>query len=125
MQGRRQPATPKDAELAARLDKVELAVEANPLPHPEPLVKIQQVDAAAQQHVLAIVDRLAAVRVTAGNRVGGGAAAQEWTRLKQVDLPARAAKRGRGRKSGESPARDESFRHLLVVSNRRIGGRGR
>ena len=53
MKRRRQPAAPQHGNSPARLDEVKLAIETDAVAHSQPLVEIQQVDAAAQQNVLA------------------------------------------------------------------------
>ena len=95
---RRQASALEHRDPAAGLDEVELAVEAYALADAQPLVEIQQIDAAAQQHVLAVVDGLGDLFAPGGNRVGGGAAAQEGTGFVEIDLPAVAAQ---GRRRGE------------------------
>ena len=85
-------------DAAAGFDEVELAIEADALADAEPLVEIQQIDAAAQQHVLAVVDGLGDLFAAGGNRVGGGAAAQKGAGFVEIDLPAVAAE---GRRRGE------------------------
>ncbi len=48
-------------EAPARLQKIVLAVELDPICHAEPRVKIQKIDATTQQYMLAIVDQLGVV----------------------------------------------------------------
>ena len=45
-------------DAAARLDEVEFAGKTHPVAHAQPAVEIEQIHAAAQQHVLAVVDHL-------------------------------------------------------------------
>ena len=75
VQRRGQPAGAQCRNAASGLDEVKLLVEFDPVGHAQPAVKIHQVHAASQQHVLAIVDhfRLAGL---AGKRVGCSASAQ-------------------------------------------------
>ena len=58
MERRRQPAAAQDRGAAARLQEVELAMEADAVADAQPRIKIEQVDAAPQQDVLAVVDGL-------------------------------------------------------------------
>ena len=54
----RQAAAPQDRKPSPGLEEVELAIKLDAVPDSQPLVKIQQVDATAQQDVLAVVDDL-------------------------------------------------------------------
>ena len=69
MQRRWQSPTAQNGDAAAGLDEIELAVKLDAVPHAQAYVKIQQVDAAAQQHVLAIVDGLGDFLAASGHRV--------------------------------------------------------
>ena len=60
VQWRRKPAGLQDRSSAARLDKEELLVKLDPIRHAQAAVEIHQIDAAAQQHVLAVVDHFGA-----------------------------------------------------------------
>jgi hypothetical protein len=48
-------------QASSRLQKIVLAVKLDSVCHAEPRVKIQKVDTATQEHVLAIVDQLGVV----------------------------------------------------------------
>ena len=72
----------EDAAASARLDEDELLVELNLVLDAETLIEVEEIDAAAQQDVLAVVDGLAA------NFVGSRASAQERPGLKKIDLVA-------------------------------------
>ncbi len=98
-------------DAAARLDEVKLVIEANAVPHPQPAVEIQQIDATAQQHMLAIVDEEGIV-VGRSERKRGGAAAQEWPGFEYLDAEPRASQRRRRRKTGQSTADDDHAGHL-------------
>ena len=76
-----------------------------------PPVEIQQVDAAAQQDVLAVVDGLAGLAFASPARVGRGAAAQKRARFEQIDFESRAAQRGRRSQSGQSAAGNQHATH--------------
>ena len=58
MKRRGQAAAAQDGEPAAGLEKVEFAIELDAVAHAQALVEIEQVDAAAQQDVLAVIDGL-------------------------------------------------------------------
>ena len=66
MEGRGQAAALEHGDPAARFNEVELAKEADALADAQPLVEIQQVYAAAQQHVLAVVDGFGYIFAPAG-----------------------------------------------------------
>jgi hypothetical protein len=87
---------------------VELALEADAAGDPKPLVEIEQVDATAQQHVLAVVDDFSGV---AGQRIRSCAASQEGARFEDLNVIAGAAERRGGRQSGQSSSGDEYIRH--------------
>jgi hypothetical protein len=99
MQRCRQRAAAQRGDSAARLDEIKLAIEANAVLNAQSRVEIQQVDAAAQQHVLAVVDQLGGVvRGESGKEVArpprNGRASNTSTR--KPALPSAAA--------AESPA---------------------
>jgi hypothetical protein len=73
------------------------------VPDAEPPVEIEQIDAAAQQDVLAVVDHL---RVVAPNRPGSGAAAEKISRFVNNDIESRATER-----SGRGEARKAASNH--------------
>ena len=66
------------------------------------LVKIQQVDAAAHQHVLAVVDGFRA------GLIGSGAAAEKRAGFQEPDAVTFAAQRGSRGKSGQSAADNDN-----------------
>jgi len=115
--GREAPAAER-RNAAAGLDEVELPVEANVLADSEALIEVEEVDAAAEQHMLAVIDGFDLRAGRAGNRIGSGATAKEGARLEQVDLETSTTERGRGRQSGEPAAGDENFRHGLYFACR-------
>ncbi len=69
MERRRQAAAPQHGKLAARLDEVELAKELDAVADAEALVEIEQVYAAAQENVLAIIDDLGWLVASGGSAV--------------------------------------------------------
>src|SRR6185312_16536527 len=69
--------------------------------HAEAPVKIQQIHAAAQQNVLAIVDRFRAVAFGSAYRPGCGAATGEGARFVQIHAETGAAECGRRSQSGK------------------------
>src|SRR5271157_93385 len=111
MKGRGQPAAAQDREAASGLQKVDLAMEADAVADAQALVEIQEVDAAAQHQVLAVIDGLRGILVGAGNRVGGGASAQEGTRLKKIHVETSAAQGGCRREAGQAATGYENRRH--------------
>jgi len=78
-------------------------MEADQIADPHTLVEIQQVDAAAQQQVLAVIDGFRGIFVGAGNRVRRGASAQEGARFEQLHVEASAAQCGCRGEAGEAP----------------------
>ena len=111
MQRSGQRAAAQRGNAAAGLDEVKLAIEADAVPHAQPPVEIQQVDAAAQQHVLAVVDQLGSV-VGRRERKRSRAAAQKRARFEHLDAEPGAAQRRRRREPGQSAAYDDRARHL-------------
>ena len=110
MQRRRQRAAAQRGDASARLHEIELAVPADFVGHAQPLVEIEQIDAAAQQHVLAVVDHLG-ILIGGRDRKGGGASAQKGPRLRQFDAKSRAAQGRRGGQAGQAAAQYEYGRH--------------
>ncbi len=101
VQRRGQSAGFQDRRSAARLDEVKPLVKLNPVRDAQAPVKIHQIDAAAQQHVLAIVDDFGTF---AGYRVGSGAAAQESAGFEKIDLESRLAQRRSRGETGQTSA---------------------
>ena len=64
-------------------------IEADLVLDAQPPVKIEQIDAAAQQHVLAVVDHLG---VFAADRPGSGAAAEEAAGFVKIDFKSGTAR---------------------------------
>ncbi len=112
---RRQPAAAQDGEAASGLQKVDLLMEADQVADPQALVEIQEVDAAAQQQVLAVIDGLGGVLVRAGNGVGRGASAQERARLEEVHVETSAAQSGCRGEAGKAAAGYENRGHQQPV----------
>ncbi len=110
VQRRGQPAGAQCRDPAPGLDEVKLLVEFDPVGHAQPAVKVHQVDAASQQHMLAIVDhfRLAGL---AGKRVGSSASAQKPAGLEQIHLESGLPERRRGRQSGQTAADHDGCGH--------------
>src|SRR5450432_3659900 len=80
----------------------------DPVHHVQSLVEIQNVDAAAQQQMLAVVDNLGAV---AWKRVGGGTPTQEPAGFEQIYLESGASERGGGSQSGQAAADNNRTGH--------------
>ena len=102
MQRRGQKGGLKDAPAPTRLYEGKSIEPADCLAYPEAPIKIDQVGAVTEQHVLAVVDHLAGARV----QVRGGAAAKIAPLLEQTDLVARARQGTRGREPRQSTADD-------------------
>ena len=90
-------------------------MEPNQVANPYTLVEIQEVDAAAQQEVLAVIDGLRGIFTGAGNRVGRGASPQEGARLEKVHVETSAAQSGCRGEAGEAAARYENRTHQQPV----------
>ena len=87
-------------------------MKADAVAHAQPRVKIQQVDAAAQQNVLAVVDRLRLALGPGGQVVGRGAPARKRPRFEHFHLESGAAQRRRRRQTGQPAARNQNFGHI-------------
>ena len=111
-----QPSALQHRDPPARFDEIELAIEGDAFADPEPLVEIQQIDAAAQQHVLAIVDGLGDLFAARGDCVGGSAATQVGASFVEIDFPTVAPQGRRRREPCQSATGNQHFRHLRVVS---------
>jgi len=90
---------------AARLDEVELAMPRDFVIDAKTPVEVHQVDAAAQQDVLAIVDRFA------GGFIRRGASAKGRPRLVKIDFPTGFAERRSARQSRQSAPGDDHRGH--------------
>jgi hypothetical protein len=77
----------------------------NLVPHPQPLVKIQQIPAAAQQYMLAVIDDLG---ILAPGRPRRRASANERPRFVEVYLEPFASQ-GSGRGNPRQPATNDSY----------------
>src|SRR3954469_9544977 len=97
------------AAPAPRFYKVELAGKSDVLRHSQPPVEIQQVDAAAQQNMLAVVDEFGFLAVP--DFVGSRPAAQKRTRLKHLHRVPRPAQCCRCCESGQTSADDDDLSH--------------
>ena len=95
--------------------KIEFTVEDDVAGDAQARVEIQQVDAAAQQDVLAVVDGFAA------GLIRSGAAAQERTGFQHDERDTRAAQRSGCRESGQSAADDDNIHRAseLAVARKR------
>ena len=115
MQRGRQRAAAQRGDASAGLDEVELAIEADTVPHAQPRVEIQQIDATAQQHVLAVVDQdggVAGLRQRKRSR----AAAQKGARFEDLDAKAGAPESRCRREAGQSAAYDDRAGHLRTAT---------
>src|SRR4051812_3251313 len=68
MKRRGEAAPVEDRHASSGLDKVELAIELDAVADAQPVVEIEQVDAAAQQDVLAVVNDLGLAALFSGGR---------------------------------------------------------
>ncbi len=91
----------------AGLDEIELAKETDAVAHPQPLIQVEQVREAGQQHVLAVVDDLGAI----GERIRRRASPEEPARLEEIDVKSGAGERGGSREARQTPARYEDAGH--------------
>src|ERR1700691_310527 len=112
MQRGGQYAASQRRDAAAGLDEVKFAIEADALAHTQPAVEIQQIDATAQQHMLAIVDEFGSL-VRRRQRKRRCAAAQKRARFEYLYPDPRAAEGGLRRETGQSSAYDDHARHLI------------
>src|SRR5207253_386350 len=93
------------AAASAGLDEVELAMEGDGVFDAEAVVEVEQVDAALEQDVLAVIDGLGA------GFVGGCAAAEEGSRFEDSDVMACAAQGRGGGESCQTSTRDDYIGH--------------
>src|SRR3954464_1950701 len=100
MQRGRQRARAKNALAAARLQIVVGMMPLNLVLDAEPPVEIDQIGAAAEQHMLAVIDFLA----RGGDFVGGSASAEEGPGFEKVDFEAGFAESSSARHPGEAAA---------------------
>lgn len=114
VQRRRQPSAAQHRRAPARLQKVELTMEADAVSDAQPRIEIEQVDATPQQDVLAVVDsrRVAFAR---RHRIGSGTPAEKRPRFEQLDREPRAAERRRRGETRQSAAGDQNLGHMRLV----------
>src|SRR4029077_16484842 len=82
----------------AWLDERHLVVPANSILHSDALIKLDQIGAAAKQHMLAVVDDFARSRMLVRRR----SAAEKRTLLEQSDAESTFGQRASGRKARET-----------------------
>ena len=99
-----------EAGAATGLNKRDALVPAHLILDAKAMVKIEQIGAAAQQHVLAVVHHLA----RAGMLVGRSTAAEKCSALEERNFVPGIGQRTCGRESGESPA-DNAYARMLCV----------
>jgi hypothetical protein len=88
----REDAALQYGKASARLDKKEFRLKSDPVFNPQPAVKIQKIDAAAQQNVLAVIDNFAGLAIGAGNRPGSSPPAGKRPRFEDIDAETGAPK---------------------------------
>ncbi len=98
----------EDGSAAAGFDEMEFAMEADFVFDAETAIEVEQIDAAAQQDVLAVVDHLG---IFAADGPGGGAAAEEVAGFVDVDFESCAAESDGGGEAGEAAADYGDARH--------------
>ena len=122
VQRRGKPSGLQHRSSAAGLNKEKLLVKMDPIRHAQAPVEIHQIDAAAQQDMLAVVDyfrRIVRMRSVAWNRIRSGAAAQESPGLKKINLESGLAQRGGRRKAGQTSADHDRRWHSVILSRAR------
>ena len=92
-----------DGSAAAGFDPIKLTIEIDPVCHAEPPIEVDQVRAAAQKHVLAVVDGGRFV-IGGVERIRSGAAAQKGPCFIQRNLLTGRAKCDGRCKTGETAA---------------------
>jgi hypothetical protein len=96
----------QDTAPASRLDKHEVAMKADFVGHAQALVKIEKVDAATEQDVLAVIDCLRTSYL-----IGGRAATQKRACFEHANRMTGSAERGRSRQAGQTTADDDHVGH--------------
>ena len=99
-----------DGGAAAGLDEVELFVKVDLAGDTEPAIEVEEIDAALEQDVLAVVDDCAGIVTRCG--IGRGAAAQEGSSLQDRNTMSGGAQCRGGGQPGESAAEHENVGHL-------------
>jgi len=108
MGGRRQYSSPHFRRPSTRLDKPVFRIKSDLVPHPKPLVKIEQVYAAPQEQMLAVIHHF---RPLAAHGPGRGASAQEGARLVKIHLETGAAQRRSRSQTGQAAAQHRNRWH--------------
>src|ERR1700730_8145660 len=100
----RHPPAPQRRFPPARLQKVKLRKELNLILHAQPRIEIEQVMAATNQNMLAIVDHLGFFP----HRPGSSPSTDKSPAFQNLDFVSRTGKRGCSRKAGKAPAKDHN-----------------
>ena len=109
MRGRGKHAALEDGSAPAGFDEEELAMKADFVLHAQPPVEIEQIDAAAQQHVLAVVDHFTRPLPPTGHDVARPP--RKGARFVEIDFESRAAQSdGRG-EAREAASDNSNARH--------------
>ena len=119
MKRSRQEAAAHRRDPAAGFNPIELAIKMNAIFDAQPLVEIDQVRAAAQQHVLAVVD-CRAVFIGSIQRIRSSPATEKRPRLKNRDG---TAGRRNGQRGGEACETASYNRNLRLTRNRQLRAR--
>src|SRR5258708_26935921 len=104
MQWSRKYARAQQARTTTRFQEHEVAMKLDLALDTQPPVEVQQVDAAAQQDVLAVVDGLA---IVTADVIRSRAPAQKGTSLQQTNRVTRIRQCSRRRQSGQAAAHDD------------------
>ena len=114
VKGRREARRPDDRNPAGLVDERNGLVEVDMFRDAEAIVEVDEVDAAAQEHVLAVVHPFAARRVYEG----GGAAPEDRTSFVQLDREAGVGQRDRPGQSGQPATDYDYFTHtrFLIIA---------
>ena len=94
------------AAAASGFDEMKFAMKADVLLDAQASVEIQEIDAAAQKNVLAVIDGFAA------GIVGSGAAAQERAGFENTHVVAGSAQSGRRGQSGQATTDDDDVHRM-------------
>ena len=110
-----QRAGPQRRGLAAGKDEGDLVVPANLLLNAETAIEVNEIGAATEKNVLAVVDHLAG----AGKLVRRRAATEVGAALEELDVITSVSQRARRRQSGKAPADDGDRTTARIVASSR------
>src|SRR3954464_861130 len=96
-------------DSASRFDPIHLAMEMDPIFDVQPLIKVDQVRATAQQHVLTVVDS-GAVFIGSIQRIRSSPATEKWSRFKDCNSMAGGAYCQRGGETSQTASYNRYIR---------------